>query len=118
MSKRHWQGLMPKEGRTACGIRLTVPPSVLCFDDRMFGGLVDNKFYGMCPDCVKEFWEEEDREPPAVEAKRPALPILVEMRPKCGYIGTMYRVKQVSQCRKFAMEGSEPLRCQWHGGMK
>ena len=107
-NKRHWQGTMPKEGRTACGIRLTDPPSVPCFDDRMFGGLVEHKFYGMCPDCVKAFLEEEDREAPAIEAKR---------RVQCEGVTkpkTVSRPVGGVRCRDLAIEGSNPPRCRRH----
>ena len=109
---RHWTGLKPGGGRTACGIVKAAVNSIyggLVFRRGKFGELMKDSLKKMCPECVRLY---------KIEAKRPPFLMPVKMRPKCRYIGTMYRVKQVGQCRKFAMEGSEPSRCQWHKDMK
>ena len=109
-TRRHWQGLMPKEGRTACGIRLTDKPSVPCFDDKMFGGLVEHKFYGLCFECVELYKEEENRTLPPTPAKR---------RVRCEGVTkpkTVNRPVGGSQCRDLVIEGSNPPRCWRHKG--
>ena len=108
----HWKGLKTDGGRTACGINVTAV-------NYLYGGTVHRRdtfemfilagSKKMCPECVREY---------EIEAKRPFFLMPAKVKPKCGYFGVMYRMKQVGQCRKFALEGSEPPRCQWHKDMK
>ena len=107
---KHWTGLKPDGGRTSCGVvKISVNISGgTIWRRHTFGRLLKNRAKKMCPECVRQY---------KIEAKRPVL-IPAEVKPKCGYIGATYRVKQVGQCRKFAIEGTKPPRCQWHKDMK
>jgi len=103
---RHWQGLIPKENRTACGKRSFYPIDISSFDEVMFGELIKKNYSYLCSECVRQY---------RIEQNRPPGYILIS-KTKCGYVGFMYRVKSESQCRKFAKPGTNPPRCQSHIG--
>jgi len=107
-SMRHWKGLIPDNGRTACGKRSLHSCDIFSLSDIMFSYLIGER--GTCPECAKAFLRERNH-PSLLYPSITRVQCEDTTKPK-----TDRRPVGGAQCRNLAVVDSNPPRCWLHKG--